>query len=85
MSHDSAVLALRPIGLTLAVSPGESYRTVLNRFNAYRSPYSQITALQTPNGTAINLDTPVSGYTVVHVVESQIPSPFTYRSAAPSS
>jgi hypothetical protein len=82
---NGAVLALRPVGLSLAVSPGETYRTVLNRFNAYRSPYSQITALQTPNGTTINLDSPISGYTVAHVVESQIPSPFTYRSAAPSS
>ena len=76
---NGAVLALRPLGLSLAVSPGETYRTVLNRFNAYRSPYSQITVITTPNGTAINLDAPIHGYTVVHIAENQIPSPFTYR------
>jgi hypothetical protein len=80
-----SVLALRPLGLSLAVSPGETYRTVLNRFNAYRSPYSQITTLQTPNGTVIDLDAPINGYTIAHVVEAQMPSPFTYRPPASSS
>jgi hypothetical protein len=77
-----SVLALRPLGLSLAVSPGETYRTVLNRFNSYRSPYSQITALQTPNGTAIDLDAPINGYTIAHVVETHIPSPFTYTASS---
>ena len=80
-----SVLALRPLGLSLAVSPGETYRTVLARFNAYRSPYSQITALQTPNGTTINLDTPIHGYTIAHVIDNHIPSPFTYQPRASSS
>lgn len=76
---NGAVLVLQPLGLPLAVNPGETYRAVLERFNAYRSPYSQITKLRTPAGVSIPLDDHVHGYTIVHVTEAPIPSPFTYK------
>jgi hypothetical protein len=78
---NGAVLVLQPLGLPLAVNPGESYRTVLSRFNAYRSPYSQITSIRTPAGIPISLDDPIHGYTIVHMTEAPIPSPHTYRPA----
>jgi hypothetical protein len=80
-----ATIVLQPLGLSLAVNPGETFRAVLDRFNAYRSPYRQITQITTPAGASIPLDTPIHGYTVVRVVETEIPSPATYRPAAASS
>jgi hypothetical protein len=38
-------LILQPFGFALAVTPGETYRIVLNRFNAFRAPDKQIRAL----------------------------------------
>jgi len=76
---NGAVLVLQPLGLPLAVNPGETYRAVLARFNAYRSPYSQIATLHTPTGIPIPLDTSIHGYTIVHITEAPIPSPATYR------
>jgi hypothetical protein len=82
---NGAVLSIQPLGLSLAVNPGETYRTVITRFNAFRSPYHQITALRTPAGQPIVLDTPIHGYTIVYATESQMPSPFTYKPAAETS
>ena len=58
-------LHLAPLGITLAVTPGENYATVLGRFNAFRAPDRQITNLKTQNGTPICLADPVRGYTRV--------------------
>lgn len=80
-----ATLVLQPLGLSLAVNPGETYRAVLARFNDYRSPYRQITQITTPTGTPVVLDTPIHGYTIVRVMEIGIPSPATYRPPASSS
>lgn len=38
-------LFLKPLDLALAVTPGETYRIVLNRFNAFRAPHRQIHTL----------------------------------------
>jgi hypothetical protein len=56
-------LHLVTFGLTLAVAPGESYATVLARFNAFRAPERQITALWAQDGRPIALTDPVRGYT----------------------
>jgi hypothetical protein len=61
LSHPA--LHLVSFGLTLAVSPGESYATVLARFNAFRAPNRHITALWAQDGRPITLTDPVSGYT----------------------
>lgn len=61
------VLCLMPMGLTLAVSPGESYATVLARFNAFRAPDRQITALWAQDGRSVPLALRVTGYTQVWV------------------
>lgn len=38
-------LLLKPMDLALAVTPGETYRIVLQRFNAFRAPNRQIQML----------------------------------------
>lgn len=38
-------LLLKPLDLALAVTPGETYRMVLQRFNAFRAPNRQIQVL----------------------------------------
>ncbi|NDE16446.1 hypothetical protein EBZ80_16090 [bacterium] len=60
-----AALHLMPVGLTLAVNPGESYATVLRRFNAFRAPDRQITALWTQDGRPVLLESNITNYTVV--------------------
>jgi hypothetical protein len=69
MEQQPQVFATQPalhlvtFGLTLAVTPGESYATVLARFNTFRAPDRQITALWAQDGRPIALTDPVRGYT----------------------
>ncbi len=54
-------------GLTLIAIKGTSFRTLLDNFNTYRGPDSQILNLFSGDGRAIPLDTIISAPVVVHV------------------
>ena len=46
-------LTMHPLALHFAVTAGETIQTVLNRFNAFRSPERQITELFDRHGQLI--------------------------------
>ena len=50
-------LFLQPLGLRLAVTPGETIWTVLQRFNAFRAPEKQLTLVFDHHGYPLPLDT----------------------------
>ncbi len=58
-------LFLQPAGLRLAVTPGETIWTVLQRFNAFRAPDKQITFVYDRWGYHIPLDTNILRDTTV--------------------
>jgi hypothetical protein len=53
--------------LKLTATAGETISVLLNRFNAYRQPENQITALQTREGLPVSLQTKVNSDLVAFV------------------
>jgi hypothetical protein len=63
----SFTLYLRPTLFSLVVTPGESLATVLDRFNAYRAPDRQITAVFTSAGEELDLSHVPQGHMTVWI------------------
>ncbi len=57
--------------LTLTANDGDTVGIVMDRFNTYRGPNSQISVLWTPDGVHLPYTTPVNGVIIAIVKKNE--------------